>query len=897
MPKNRYEMINSFGTVRMLRSLAVILCFGAAQALSASATGDVALRKADALAEIYNWHASAAYYAEAERAFTIEHDAKQALRAHIGYIRATFESRSFAETARYFTRVCEQEIVTNDPELHFKCLIAKGDTDAEVDSAPAEADWRGVLALAHDLHNQKWIIRATGEIGFQRYVEGDHTTAKKNTASALLQCHTAGDWAGEIRFSAGIGTGLGLAGFAKLGTPYLQNAIQLAEQHPESGYPYMAAAGMAMTLIQQGDYDKAEPYAIQQSEHAKADGRMVKFTQAQLFLADIAIGRGKRADAVKILTDILPIAQQNHTRLLRDANSKLSDLYRQQGNLKRANRFAESALVASQYSHDMYLAPGILLSIARMKIALGKDAQASALLQRAADVIEGMLAHTTDIRARDAMLGIMSDVYKEDFALAAKHNDVAHAFAIIEQVRGRFLSELLVNKKSVRDLGESNIQLEDQISSLKLQLVKARTDRQRRSVSDQLFFTEQGRWIQLRNTTLRRAEIPSLGRFRSELPRDRVFLEYVLADNASYCLVISKSETRIARLPGQQQIESRAAALLDDIRENRDTLASGRALFSALIEPIGDLSQYESVEISPDGVLNTLPFEVLRTPKNTYWGQGITVTYTASAATDALLTSKAGPVLNRTFLGIGGVPYDSTLRALTSSDSTHRGNRADPYDLSNVHNLPSSEEEIRSAAAILQAQPAKLDIGNAATKAGFENENISQYDVIHFAVHARADVTDPDLSYLLLKAAPPNKDGFLQPRDIMQRDLPNSLVVLSACDTSIGHLEGEEGVANLSRSFLIAGASSVVSTLWKIDDTYSLFLTKSFYEHLSSGESAGDSLRAAKMAVLAKFGQNTPAKYWAGFVLTGNGDIKLSSRPVGVQSAHLQERTDVGDHY
>jgi hypothetical protein len=212
--------------------------------------------------------------------------------------------------------------------MHFRSLIAKGDTDAEIDSAPAEADWRGVLALARSLHNQKWVIRATGEIGFQRYVQGDHITAKKNTAMALLQCRKTGDWAGEIRFSAGIGTGLGLAGLDKLGTPYLEKAIQFAQQHPESGHPYMAAAGMAMTLIQKGDYDNAAPYAIQQSEHAKADGRLVKFTQAQLFVADITVGRGQRANARKVLTEILPIAQQNHTRLLRDTYSKLSDLYR-----------------------------------------------------------------------------------------------------------------------------------------------------------------------------------------------------------------------------------------------------------------------------------------------------------------------------------------------------------------------------------------------------------------------------------------------------------------------------------------------------------------------------------------------------------------------------------------
>ena len=180
----------------MLRSIATILCFGGIAANADPSIGDIALSKAEALADIYNWHASAPYYAEAERAFNARHDVRRTLLAHIGYLRATFESRSFAETARYFAQVCDQSVVTNDPQLHFNCLIAKGDTDAEIDSAPAEADWRRVLALARDLHNQKWVIRATGEVGFHRYVQGDHNTAKKDTAIALLQCRKTGDWAG-----------------------------------------------------------------------------------------------------------------------------------------------------------------------------------------------------------------------------------------------------------------------------------------------------------------------------------------------------------------------------------------------------------------------------------------------------------------------------------------------------------------------------------------------------------------------------------------------------------------------------------------------------------------------------------------------------------------------------
>ena len=686
---------------RVLGPAIIMLCFEVLSAMAAvPPTGNVALSKADALADIYNWHEAVQYYAEAERAFRSRHDTRDTLLAHIGYIRATFETRSFAETAHYFAQTCSEPLVANDPQLRFRCLIAKADTDAEIDSSPAEADWRGVLALAQNLHNQKWVIRATGEIGFQRYVQGDLTTAKKNTAIALLQATRPETGPAEIRFSSGIGTGLGLAGSKTQALPYLENAVQLAQLHPDSGYPYMAVAGMVMTLNQEGDYDKAKPYAIQQAEKAKADHRFVKYTQAQLFLADIAIGRGRRSDAINILTTAIPLAQHNHTRLVREVYSKLSDLYRQQGNLKVADHFAESALVACQYSHDMYLAPHILLNIARIKIALGRDAQANALLQRATDLIEGMLVHTTDVRARDAMLDIRSDVYKEHFALAAKHNDIALAFAILEQVRGRIVSESLVNKRSVQDLNEWNPKLEDQISFLKLQLVKSKTDQQRHNLSDQLFFTEQARWVQLRNTAIRRANIPSLGQFRSQLPRDRVFLEYVLADDSLYCLVVSQSQARIVRLPGQHEIESRASELLADIQQSRDALSSGRALFKALIEPIGDLSRYQSVEISPDGVLNTIPFEVLRSP--TIHTGDSALPLPTRRRPQQTSCYRTGPTLSlvERFSVLAASRTIPLARTIVSAGSTHRGNEADPYDLSNVHNLPSSEEEVRSAAAL-----------------------------------------------------------------------------------------------------------------------------------------------------------------------------------------------------
>ena len=80
--------------------------FGAlAAATVSSSVEDIALKKADALADVYNWHAAAPYYAEAEKFFTARRDTQKGLLAHIGYIRATFEERSFSDTARYFSYI------------------------------------------------------------------------------------------------------------------------------------------------------------------------------------------------------------------------------------------------------------------------------------------------------------------------------------------------------------------------------------------------------------------------------------------------------------------------------------------------------------------------------------------------------------------------------------------------------------------------------------------------------------------------------------------------------------------------------------------------------------------------------------------------------------------------
>jgi CHAT domain-containing protein len=104
----------------------------------------------------------------------------------------------------------------------------------------------------------------------------------------------------------------------------------------------------------------------------------------------------------------------------------------------------------------------------------------------------------------------------------------------------------------------------------------------------------------------------------------------------------------------------------------------------------------------------------------------------------------------------------------------------------------------------------------------------------------------------------------------------SDLVVLSACDTAVGPLQGQDGIANLSRAFLEAGARSVISTLWEIDDNSSLFLMKRFYAHLSTGQSAATALTTAKRDMLRTLGPKALPYQWAGFTIEGGAGRQAS---------------------
>jgi CHAT domain-containing protein len=95
------------------------------------------------------------------------------------------------------------------------------------------------------------------------------------------------------------------------------------------------------------------------------------------------------------------------------------------------------------------------------------------------------------------------------------------------------------------------------------------------------------------------------------------------------------------------------------------------------------------------------------------------------------------------------------------------------------------------------------------------------------------------------------------------------LVVLSACDTGVGEVRTGEGVYGLRRAFTLAGAESLVMSLWPISDFTTRTLMTSYYQNLKQGMGRGEALRQVQLDMLKKNPKLHPF-YWANFIQSGD---------------------------
>jgi CHAT domain-containing protein len=260
-----------------------------------------------------------------------------------------------------------------------------------------------------------------------------------------------------------------------------------------------------------------------------------------------------------------------------------------------------------------------------------------------------------------------------------------------------------------------------------------------------------------------------------------------------------------------------------------------------------------------------LPFDAFLDGAGRYVAEAHTVVYAPSASAFYLLASQHPATATHGLLGVGGIPYSRGELKLVA---VTRG-----YDNHELSDLPASRDEVLAANTAVHDRANTLLLGAKATESAFKRSALADYRILHLAVHGFASTSDPNRAALVLaKDTAAGEDGLLQAAEIVQLKLNADLVILSACDTAVGPVQGEEGIATLSRAFLLAGARAVISTLWSVDDAFSLFLMKQFYQHLAAHEPAPYALAGAKRDMLRKYGSAAVPYYWAGYSIEGAFD-------------------------
>ncbi len=251
--------------------------------------------------------------------------------------------------------------------------------------------------------------------------------------------------------------------------------------------------------------------------------------------------------------------------------------------------------------------------------------------------------------------------------------------------------------------------------------------------------------------------------------------------------------------------------------------------------------------ISPDGILNVLPFE-------------------------ALTQSGAFPEANFKNLQYLVHCFDVTYTPSWKMYRTNKNNILPDnpsvlaYTYAFEHNeLPAAEKEFSILKSIF-SDKAKLIIGDKCSKKLFLADTSSGFDILHLSLHAESDA---DSKYNNKIYFAPHHTDTVYGFNLLQRKFAHKLIVLSACNTAFGKIIKGEGVFTLSRNFLRAGVPCVVASLWRIPDNSTEKITTAFYQSIKAKSSPTQALQNAKRLYLSNKSTNSATAhphYWAGLV-------------------------------
>ena len=432
------------------------------------------------------------------------------------------------------------------------------------------------------------------------------------------------------------------------------------------------------------------------------------------------------------------------------------------------------------------------------------------------------------------------------------------------------------------------------------------------------------------------------------------YLAFVLRPDQAPTTVPLGSASAIDRLVSQWRqdiaVKATSAAVPPDGTVKRSSRDSGAALRKLVWDPLNPhLNGANRIFIVPDGTLSLIPFVALPVGRNSYMLEQAPPIHYVSSERDLVLPPSTSAPVAQGLLALGGPAFGATSETLagnsTSSGTTvskatvstrAAGAGCESFQAIRFQPLSGTLQEVREVANLWQQGPSSADaaaarvlVGAAASERTFKQE-APGHRVLHLATHgfflgetcssvpsgiqrlaglqrrppgrlrrksktpcccrvlrspARTAVSAPDQTRTM--ASDRGRGGALNLANV-------EWAVLSACDTGVGQVKAGEGVFGLRRAFQVAGARSVIMSLWSVDDQATRAWMRALYDaRFQKGLTTADAVHAARVEVFrdrkAK-GQSTNPFFWAAFVpsaIGGNGTH--AGNPAGLDRVKSRE--------
>jgi CHAT domain-containing protein/Tfp pilus assembly protein PilF len=727
------------------------------------------------------------------------------------------------------------------------------------------------------------IAASFGEV-YEAYGQLDTALSYFRKAAALYR-DSAHDIAAAIDVSSKAGRVLARIGDYVDALKQIEQALQLAQGIDDELRVGLCREDLGRVFLAAGLYEQARQEFLRSIIHYQRTKSRRAWARAQTFLGQTEYSQGRLAEASRSYHRALQVFQsiQDYTNEAALCFG-LGKVELQQQQLEEAGNHLKRSIALTEQLREN---------------AASKDLRSS-FLASVHDRYETYVEWLMQLHARQPEQGF--DI------LAFEASESGRARSLLDSLRD-YERELRQVAKPALLLEEEKLQKEEQ------QLLDKRSKLQSEGGAHEAREKVESELIQIRARyeTLE-AEINTTAKFKNlmrpaplgvaEIKRqitdpDTTLLEYSLGSQESYLWVITPEGLTTYILPGKNTIENVARKLADLLAkpqtepgQEAELEAAIKTLSRLILAPVAGKLHSSRLIIVPDGILQYVPFQILTVSSDVKEPlvADFEIVNSPSASTLAVVQQEniSRPSATKLIAAFGDPVFSSnySLKGLTatrgqtgevdlgSQQHTQAGEDAaeETFDPAKLQPLFFAKRELNELRKLAPADESAIYSDFAATRDNLRKLDLGQFRILHLATHGLLNARQPELSGLVLSLV--DRDGhpvsgFVGLSDIYNLSAQVDLVVLSACRTALGKEVRGEGLVGLTRGFMYAGASSVVASLWKVDDEATAELMKRFYSNmLQSGMTPASALRAAQNSIRQEPQWHSPY-YWAAFTLQG----------------------------